>query len=91
MKKKVFLILPFIFLIPARGEALVINEVAWMGTPSSFNNEWIELYNNYDRTIELEGWQLVFKAGQRHISLRGTLPPFSFYILEYQLSNIPLL
>jgi len=36
---------------------VVINEIAWR-TPASAGYIWIELYNNTDRDINLEGWKI---------------------------------
>lgn len=38
--------------------AVAINELAWAGTAASASDEWIELYNNTDRDIDLSGWVL---------------------------------
>jgi len=40
---------------------VVINEIAWMGTPCSDYDDWIELYNNSLLPVDLTGWSL--KAG----------------------------
>lgn len=36
--------------------AILINEVAWMGTSVSANDEWIELYNSGGDTVTVDGW-----------------------------------
>jgi len=38
---------------------IIINEVAWMGTSASANDEWIELKNISGGEIDLTGWQLI--------------------------------
>ncbi|RLC59886.1 MAG: hypothetical protein DRI80_11845, partial [Chloroflexota bacterium] len=38
--------------------AVVINEVAWMGTEASSNDEWIEFYNNTDSPIDIGNWSI---------------------------------
>ncbi|MBI3305778.1 lamin tail domain-containing protein [Candidatus Nomurabacteria bacterium] len=39
--------------------AVLINEVAWAGTASnSTTHEWVELKNNSDSSISMQGWQL---------------------------------
>ncbi len=77
----------FFFLLPlsvqtANSPQVVINEIAWMGTEESFANEWIELYNNTDNTINLEGWILKAVDGIPEISLEGIILTKSFYLLE---------
>jgi len=61
---------------------VVINEVAWMGTAYSYNDEWIELYNNSSSPIDLTGWGLKAVDGSPNISLVGTIPAKSYFLLE---------
>lgn len=61
---------------------VVINEIAWMGTEISYSDEWIELYNNTNQTINLEGWVLKAKDGNPTIELAGKIRPNDFYLLE---------
>jgi PKD repeat protein len=58
--KHTFLLLFFLFLFPASAlGAVFINEIAWMGTAASANDEWIELYNNGSERIDLAGWRIL--------------------------------
>lgn len=66
---------------PARSK-VIINEVAWMGTISSANDEWIELKNISSTAVDLTGWQLIDKDQQMKIILSGILPAGDFYLLE---------
>lgn len=66
----------------AEAPTIVINEVAWAGTAASSNDEWIELYNAGDATIDLAGWQLRAADGSPTISLSGALAPGGFLLLE---------
>lgn len=44
---------------PVPFKAVVISEVAWMGTSSSTSSdEWIELFNNTTEPVDLNGWRL---------------------------------
>jgi len=61
---------------------VVINEIAWMGTETSYNDEWIELYNNTNPSISFEGWILKTTDDTPEINLSGTVPGKSFYLLE---------
>jgi hypothetical protein len=61
---------------------VVINEIAWMGTEVSYNDEWIELYNNTDSPINFEGWVLKAADGTPKINLVGGIPAKLFYLLE---------
>lgn len=61
---------------------VVINEIAWMGTIGSYNDEWLELYNNTDSPINLDGWTLRADDGVPNILLTGVIPVKNFYLLE---------
>jgi len=75
------------FVLAARPADVLINEIAWMGTESSYADEWLELYNNTESSINLDGWIL------REIDLTGTITSRGFYLLERTddntLPNIP--
>lgn len=66
----------------AASPQVVINEVAWMGTTVSANDEWLELYNPTDSAVTLSGWTLNDHGGTLSIPLSGTIPSHGFYILE---------
>jgi hypothetical protein len=63
---------------------LIINEIAWMGTNESSNDEWIELKNISDEVINLDGYQLVDKEEQVHIIFEDTdvIESGGYYLLE---------
>lgn len=61
---------------------VIINELAWMGNTNSANDEWIELFNNADNSLELEGWVLKSSDERLKINLSGTIPAKNFYLLE---------
>ncbi|KPJ71858.1 hypothetical protein AMJ50_00005, partial [Parcubacteria bacterium DG_74_3] len=65
---------------------VIINEIAWMGTVNSANDEWIELKNISNEPINLSGWQLLDKDQQiRIIFVQEDFPHSSFgsfYLLE---------
>jgi MYXO-CTERM domain-containing protein len=42
---------------------VVINEVAWSGSVAAAGDEWIELYNNTDQPVDLDGWVIVDDQG----------------------------
>jgi len=42
---------------------VVINEVAWAGSVAGASDEWIELYNNTDQPVDLDGWVIVDDQG----------------------------
>jgi hypothetical protein len=61
---------------------IVVNEIAWMGTSTSTNDEWIELYNNGTTPITIDGWILQASDGSPIINLTGTISAGGFYVLE---------
>ncbi len=64
-------------------DQVIINEVAWMGTDNSSNNEWIELKNISDSAVSLSGWQVLDKEKQIKVIFdSGDLQPGEFYLLE---------
>jgi len=62
--------------------SVVISEIAWMGTLVSYNDEWLELYNNTGSEINLVGWKLSAQDGSPKIDLTGTISAKNFYLLE---------
>ena len=62
---------------------VVINEIAWMGTSASTNDEWIELHNTSSKSVDLTGWTLKAQDGTPDISLSPiSIGAFGFYLLE---------
>lgn len=62
--------------------AIIISEIAWMGTTASPNDEWIELYNNTSSSVNLNNWVLKSVDDTPKIKLTGVILPNSFYLLE---------
>ncbi len=79
---KIFLIIFCLFLPFVVQGAVIINEIAWMGTDISYNDEWIELYNTSDNSINLDGWVLKAEDRTPEIALTGTISAKGFYLLE---------
>jgi hypothetical protein len=63
---------------------VVINEIGWMGTKASGDDEWIELLNNTDSAINLFGWTLVAADGSPNIHLSGVIEAHGHFLLECQ-------
>ncbi|MFQ5534092.1 MAG: phospholipase D-like domain-containing protein [Sphingomonadales bacterium] len=59
-----------------------INEIAWMGTTVSANDEWIELRNTTAAAVSLSGWTLKATDGTPSITLSGSIPAGGFFLLE---------
>ena len=62
--------------------AIAINEIAWMGSFSSHNKEWIELYNDSALAINVDGWTIKAADNSPIIFLRGEINAQGFYLLE---------
>lgn len=61
---------------------VLINEIAWMGTAASGNDEWLEIKNNTAEEIDLSGWTLKAASSSLDILLQGKLPASGFFLLE---------
>jgi len=68
--------------LAAEAGAVVINEIAWMGSASSSNDEWLELKNIGPAEIDLSGWTLNAADGQPKINLNGIIPAGGYFLLE---------
>ena len=63
--------------------AVIITEVAWMGTNANSGHEFIELYNTTDTAINFNSaWTLESFQGNISITLTGTIPAYGYYLLE---------
>ncbi len=63
---------------------VIFNEVAWMGSSESANDEWMELKNISNQKINLQGWQIIDKDEQIKIALEeeNYIEPKKFFLLE---------
>jgi phosphatidylserine/phosphatidylglycerophosphate/cardiolipin synthase-like enzyme len=68
--------------VTAASNTAVINEVAWMGTTASYNDEWIELYNVSSSSLSLDGWVLEAQDGSPSIPLSGSVAAHDYFLLE---------
>jgi len=81
MKKTIYLFLVIFLFLPLIATAsVVINEICWMGTKISSNNEWIELYAQ--EQTNLDGWILESTDGTPDMSLQGAIPAQGYFLLE---------
>ncbi len=82
MKKIIiFLIFSHLLIIPPTAKAaVIINEIAWMGTENSANDEWIELHA--DQQTSLDGWIIESADGTPTINLEGNISANSYFLLE---------
>ena len=61
---------------------LVINEIGWAGTTASDKDEWLELRNDSDKTIDLNNFYLTNVANDSKIILSGQIYSRSYYLIE---------
>jgi len=74
---------------------VVINEIAWMGTATSSNDEWFELYNNSDQDIDLADWEIrkdgkefiIFSTSSANSIATTTILAYQYYLLESTNNN----
>ncbi len=75
-----------LFLFPAAPDAagaVLINEVAWMGTAANSADEWVELFNSSASSVDLTGWGLYEAGGSTLIlNLSGTIAANGYYLIE---------
>lgn len=79
----------FLFTALPTSASVRVNEIAWMGTAVSANDEWVELayYPDGDGTsvaesANLAGWHLAGKDGSPNIALKGYITPGGYYLIE---------
>ena len=78
-----FLIISFLFftLPGVTKAAVVINEVAWMGTGTSANDEWIELYNDGSASVDITGWKIA-DGLNFEVVLAGSIASGQYAVIE---------
>lgn len=63
--------------------SVIINEIAWAGTASGLSDdEWIELYNPGNKSINITGWRLSAADGTPNILLSGSIAAGDYFLLE---------
>jgi hypothetical protein len=70
---------------PSTTREIILNEIAWMGSPLSSTAEWMEIKNIASTAISLSGWQLLDASGKIKISFMdgdGALAPGGLLLLS---------
>lgn len=66
--------------------AVIINELLWMGSSTSSNDEWIELRNTTSTAIDLANWRLTKLSNNIEVPMltipAGIIPPGGFFIVS---------
>lgn len=66
--------------------AVTFSEIAWMGDNTSANQEWIELYNSGDSSVDVTGWT-ISDGANLNITLAGTIGSLDYVVLERNRSS----
>lgn len=62
---------------------VVLNEIAWAGSADSSTDEWIELYNNSNQSVDLTNWHIVDDNGASDYKiLSGSIAPHGYFLIE---------
>ncbi len=71
-------------------EGLLINEFESNPAGNDSGNEWVELLNNTDKEIDLEGYSLVASSDHRNKVMRlyGSISPGEFLLIEPSFSMV---
>lgn len=69
-----------LFFIMAMETSVLINEIAWMGDSNNWRNEWIELYNPNQYSINLDNWALMIDDTKTVLS--GVIDSNSFFVIS---------
>lgn len=94
------LLLVFLLLAPGVvfAQGVVINEIAWMGTPVQeaaenqwWRYEWLELFNAGETSISLDGWSIELRRDNLDfaIPLAGVIPGQGYFLVVSS-GKIPL-
>ena len=59
-----------------------ITEVAWMGDSASHTNEWIEIHNSGETSVDLSGWRIVASDGTPSFDLSGTIGSGAYKVFD---------
>lgn len=91
MRRLAIPILVVLFMAGVPGSALaaiLINEVAWMGSSDNPNAEWIELMNTGSETVNLAGYKVVSSTGSPSITISGSITSGGYYLLMRTSMNL---
>jgi len=80
LRKRFFIFIIFLMVAMPAYAGVVINEVAWMGTVNSAQDEWIELYSDTGQSFE--GWTLSTADGGMNIQLSGAISAGGYFLIE---------
>ena len=82
MRKPWLILVLFLLTAFPAAASVRVNEIAWMGSAASSNDEWIELVNDGVDPVVLDGWHLRGKDGSPDITLKGNILSGQYYLIE---------
>jgi len=62
--------------------SVVINEIAWAGSADGSGDEWIELYNASNTTVDLSGFYIEDDGSTKYFIENGVIAPKSYFLIE---------
>lgn len=82
--KKLVVVISFLAISVAQtaSAAVLLNEIAWMGSANSSSDEWMELYNTGSTSADLTGWKITGKGGATIALLSGSIAPNTYFLIE---------
>lgn len=80
--RKYLLISALLFIPSSSYASVTMSEIAWMGTMTNANDEWIELYNSGSDSVDVEGWTVTNAEATILITLHGTIQGGGYALLE---------
>ncbi len=66
----------------AESGSVVINEVAWAGSSDNSNDEWIELYNPTNQSVDLSGWYVEDDGSTKYQIASGSVSAHGYFLIE---------
>ena len=82
MKKIFIFALLSIFCTKNAYANILFSEIAWMGSVNSSADEWIEIYNNSESQISIDGYTIESQSKKLLINLSGTIGSKEYFIIE---------
>ena len=77
--------------LSAQPGPVVISELMWSGSTASTADEWIELYNLSDTTVDLAGWTLTYRSGDEDkvmiVLETGAIPAGQTFLIANYAAN----
>ncbi|MBD3360648.1 hypothetical protein GF366_02485 [Candidatus Peregrinibacteria bacterium] len=61
---------------------VVINEISWAGSVDNSVDEWIELYNTTNQSIDLTGWYVEDDGASVYLIESGIIDPHGYFLME---------